>query len=186
MQFVTKLAQAGDTEPNPGTKNRAPLLDQFAHGQVGMMNGLTALLPIIKHAGVLTDADWGTAAITGKAGPLDKTLGVCDFTAAFKGDGSKQAAIKKFLDFAYQDKYQIAFAQEYNLLPGTTSAAAAISKQVPALAAFVAALPKAVQYPNDTAWAQVKTQIQQNIGTAIGPDPKGVLDSLQQTALKGS
>lgn len=186
MQFLTKLVKAGDTEPNPGTKNRAPLLDQFAHGQVGMMNGLTALLPMIKQAGVLGANDWGTAAITGKTAPLDKTLGVCDFTAAFKGDGSKQAAIKKFLDFAYQDKYQIAFALEYNLLPGTTSAAAAISKQVPALSAFVAALPKAVQYPNDTAWAQVKTQIQQNIGLAIGSDPKAVLDTLQQTAQKGS
>ncbi len=186
MQFLTKLVQAGGTEPNPGTKNRAAMLDQFAHGQVGMMNGLTALLPMIKHAGVLADADWGTAAITGKTAPLDKTLGVCDFTAAFKGDGTKQAAIKKFLDFAYQDKYQIAFALEYNLLPGTTSAADAISKQVPALSAFVAALPKAVQYPNDTAWAQVKTQVQQNIGLAIGSDPKSVLDTLQQTAQKGS
>ena len=186
MQFVTKLVQSGGTEPNPGTKNRAAMLDQFAHGQVGMMNGLTALLPMIKQAGVLAPADWGTAAITGKSGPLDKTLGVCDFTAAFKGDGTKQAAIKKFLDFAYQDKYQIAFATQYNLLPGTTSAAAAISQQVPALGAFVAALPKAVQYPNDTAWAQVKTQIQQNIGLAVGSDPKAVLDGLQQTAQKGS
>jgi multiple sugar transport system substrate-binding protein len=186
MEFLTKLVKAGDTEPNPGTKNRAALLEQFAQGQVGMLNGLTALLPIIKKAGVLQDADWGTAAITGKSGPLDKTLGVCDFMAAFKGNGTKQEAIKKFLDFALQDKYQIAFAQEYNLLPGTTSGAAAISKQDPVLAPFVAALPNAVQYPNDTAWAQVKSQIQQIIGTGIGPDPKAVLDTLQQTALKGS
>jgi multiple sugar transport system substrate-binding protein len=106
--------------------------------------------------------------------------------AAFKTDGSKQAAIKKFVDFALQDRYQIAFSQEYNLLPGTVSGAAAFSKVDPALAPFMAALPKAVQYPSDTVWAQVKTQIQQIIGTAIGPDPKAVLDSIQQTALKGS
>jgi multiple sugar transport system substrate-binding protein len=186
LEFLTKLVKAGDTEPNPGTKNRAAMLEQFAQGQVGMINGITTLLPIIKKAGVLQDSDWGTTAITGKNGPLDKTLGVCDFAAAFKGDGTKQAAIKKFLDFAYQDKYQIAFAQEYNLLPGTTSAAKAISLQIPVLAAFVAALPKAVQYPSDPVWAQVKTQIQQIIGTAIGPDPKSVLDTIQETALKGS
>ena len=186
LQFMTKLVQAGDTEPNPGTKNRAELLAQFAQGQVGMLNGLTALLPIIKKAGVLKDSDWGAAAIAGKSGPLDKTLGVCDFVAAFKGDGTKKAAIKKFLDFAYQDKYQIAFAKEYNLLPGTTSAAAAFAKIDPALAPFIAALPHAVQYPNAPAWAQVKTQIQQNIGTAIGPDPKAVLDTIQQAALKAS
>ncbi len=186
LQFMTKLVQAGDTEPNPGTKNRAELLAQFAQGQVGMLDGLTALLPIIKQAGVLADSDWGTAAIAGKSGPLDKTLGVCDFVAAFKGDGTKRDAIKKFLDFAYQDKYQIAFAEEYNLLPGTTSAAAAFSKMDPVLAPFITALPNAVQYPNDPAWAQVKTQIQQIIGTAIGPDPKSVLDTIQQSALKAS
>jgi multiple sugar transport system substrate-binding protein len=186
LEFMTKLVKAGDTEPNPGTKNRSVILEQFAQGQVGMLNGLTALLPIIKQAGVLKDSDWGTAPIVGRTGPLDTTLGVCDFVAAFKTDGSKQDAIKKFLDFAMQDEYQVAFAQEYNLLPGTTSGAAAFVKVDPALASFVEALPHAVQYPNSTAWAQVKTQIQQLIGTAIGPNPKSVLDSIQQTALKGS
>lgn len=185
LQFMTKLVKAGDTEPNPGTKNRAVILEQFAQGQIGMVNGITTLLPIIKQAGVLKDSDWGTAPITGKTGPLDSTLGVCDFMAAFKTDGSKQAAIKKFIDFALQDKYQIAFSQEYNLLPGTVSGAAAFSKVDPALAPFMAALPKAVQYPSDPVWAQVKTQIQQQIGTAIGPNPKAVLDSIQATAEKG-
>jgi multiple sugar transport system substrate-binding protein len=106
--------------------------------------------------------------------------------AAFKTDGSKQAAIKKFVDFALADQYQIAFSKEYNLLPGTTSGAAAFSKIDPQLAPFMAALPKAVQYPSDPVWAQVKVQIQQIIGTAIGPDPKPVLDTIQETALKGS
>jgi multiple sugar transport system substrate-binding protein len=186
LEFMTKLVKAGYTEPNPGTKNRAVILEQFAQGQIGMINGITALLPIIAQAGVLKDSDWGTAAITGKSGPLDSTLGVCDFMAAFKTDGSKQAAIKKFIDFALQDQYQIAFAKEYNLLPGTTSGAAAFSKIDPQLAPFMAALPHAVQYPNDPVWAQVKVQIQQIIGTAIGPDPKPVLDTIQETALKGS
>lgn len=186
LDFMTKLVKAGDTEPNPGTKNRAVILEQFAQGQVGMLNGLTALLPIIKQAGVLKDSDWGTAPIVGRTGPLDTTLGVCDFIAAFKTDGSKQEAVKKFLDFAMQDQYQVDFAQEYNLLPGTTSGAAAFVKVDPALASFVDALPHAVQYPNAPVWAQVKTQIQQLIGTAIGPHPKTVLDSIQQTALKGS
>ncbi|HEX3983861.1 MAG TPA: extracellular solute-binding protein [Acidisoma sp.] len=185
LEFMTKLVKAGDTEPNPGTKNRAAILEQFAQGQIGMVNGITTLLPIIKQAGVLTNSDWGTAPITGKTGPLDSTLGVCDFMAAFKTDGSKEAAIKKFIDFALSDQYQIAFAEEYNLLPGTVSGAAAFSKIDPQLAPFMAALPKAVQYPSDTVWAQVKTQIQQQIGTAIGPNPKAVLDSIQATAEKG-
>jgi multiple sugar transport system substrate-binding protein len=186
LQFMTKLVKAGDTEPNPGTKNRTELFNQFAQGQIGMMNGEVALLPIINSAGVLKKGDLGTAPIAGKTGPIDKTLGVCDFVAAFKGDGTKRVAIKKFLDFAFQDKYQLAFVHEYLELPGTTSAAIALAKTDATLAPFVRALPNAVQYPNDPVWAQVKVQIQQIIGTAIGPDPKAVLGRIQQTALKGS
>ena len=185
LQFMTKLVKAGDTEPNPGTKNRTDLFNQFAQGQVGMMNGEVALLPIINSANVLKPGDLGTAPIAGKTGPIDKTLGVCDFVAAFKGNGTKQAAIRKFLDFAFQDKYQLAFVHEYLELPGTTSAAVALAKTDATLAPFVRALPNAVQYPNDPVWAQVKVQIQQIIGTAIGPDPKSVLTTIQQTALKG-
>jgi multiple sugar transport system substrate-binding protein len=186
LQYMTTMVKAGDTEPNPGTKNRTDLFEQFGEGQIGMMNGEVALLPIISKANVLKPEDVGTAAIAGKTGAIDKTLGVCDFVAAFKGDGTKQTEIKKFLDFAYQDKYQLAFVNEYLELPGTTSAAVALAKTNATLAPFVKALPNAVQYPNDPSWAQVKTQIQQIIGTAIGPDPKSVLDTIQQTALKGS
>jgi multiple sugar transport system substrate-binding protein len=186
LDFMTKLVKAGDTEPNPGTKNRTDLFNQFAQGQIGMMNGEVALLPIINSANVLKSGDLGTAPIAGKDGPIDKTLGVCDFVAAFKGNGTKQAAIKKFLDFAFQDKYQLAFVHEYLELPGTTSAAIALAKTDATLAPFVKALPNAVQYPNDPVWAQVKVQIQQIIGTAIGPNPKSVLTTIQQTALKGS
>ena len=186
MQFLTALVKSGNTEPNPGTKNRTDLFNEFAQGQIGMMNGEVALLPIINSAHVLKPGDLGTAAIAGRSGPIDKTLGVCDFVAAFKTDGSKQAAIKKFLDFAFQDKYQLDFVHMYLELPGTTSAAVELAKTDATLAPFVKALPNAVQYPNDPVWAQVKTQIQQIIGTAIGPDPKAVLTTIQQTALKGS
>lgn len=186
LEFMTKLVKAGDTEPNPGTKNRTDLFNEFAQGQIGMMNGEVALLPIITAAHVLKPGDLGTAAIAGRTGPIDKTLGVCDFVAAFKTDGSKQAAIKKFLDFAFQDKYQLDFVHMYLELPGTTSAAVELAKTDATLAPFVKALPNAVQYPNDPVWAQVKTQIQQIIGTALGPDPKAVLTTIQQTALKGS
>ena len=186
LQFMTQLVKAGDTEPNPGTKNRTDLFNEFAQGQIGMMNGEVALLPMIKSANVLKDDDLGTTAIAGRTGPIDKTLGVCDFVAAFKTDGTKKEAIKKFLDFAFQDKYQLDFVHMYLELPGTTSAAEALAKTDATLAPFVKALPNAVQYPNDPVWAQVKTQIQQIIGTAIGPDPKPVLTTIQQTALKGS
>jgi multiple sugar transport system substrate-binding protein len=186
FRFLKQFVSSGDTEPNPGTKNRTDLWKQFAQGQIGMINGSPALIPIIKEGGVLADSDWTSVPIAGKNGPLDSTLGVCDFTAAFKAGGtSKQAAIKKFLDFAYQDRYQLQFDKEYDLLPATTSAANALSSD-PIFGPFLKNLPNAVQYPNATVWANVKTQIQHTIGTAVSSDPSSVLDAIQQTAQKGS
>jgi multiple sugar transport system substrate-binding protein len=183
FQFLSKLVAAGDTEPNPATKDRTPLWQQFAQGQIGMINASPALVPIIKTAGVLTDSDWTSVPIAGKNGALTKTLGVCDNVAAFKSNGH-EAQIKKFLDFAYQDKYQIQFDKEYDLLPATTSAANALASD-PIFGPFLKALPNSVQYPSDTAWPQVKTKIQQTIGTALSSDPKSVLSQLQQAATAG-
>ena len=183
FQFLSKLVSAGDTEPNPATKDRTPLWQQFAQGQIGMINASPALVPIIKTAGVLTDSDWTSVPIAGKNGALTKTLGVCDNVAAFKSNGH-QAQIKKFLDFAYQDKYQIQFDKEYDLLPATSTAAKALASD-PIFGPFLKALPNSVQYPSDTSWPQVKTKIQQTIGTAVTSDPKSVLSQLQQAASAG-
>jgi multiple sugar transport system substrate-binding protein len=180
FQFLNKLVSAGDTEPNPGTKDRTPLWQQFAQGQIGMINGSPALVPLIKTAGVLTDSDWTSVPIAGKNGALSKTLGVCDNVAAFKSNGH-EAQIKKFLDFAYQDKYQIQFDKEYDLLPATTSAANALASD-PIFGPFLKALPQSVQYPSDTTWPQLKTKIQQTIGTAVSSDPSAVLGQLQTAA----
>lgn len=186
FQFLKQLVAAGDTEPNPGTKDRTDLWKQFAAGQIGMINGSPALIPIIQQGKVLSSSDYASIPIAGKNGPLSTTLGVCDFTAAFKAGGtSKQAAIKKFLDFTYQDKYQLQFDREYDLLPATVSATKKLSSD-PTFGSFLKALPKATQYPNSTAWADVKTQIQHIIGTAITGNPSSVLGQLQQTAEKSS
>jgi len=178
--FLKGLVAAGDTEPNPGTVNRTDLWQEFAQGKVGMINGSPALIPIIQSAGVLQASDWTSVPIAGKTGPLTTTLGVCDNVAAFKPNGH-QAQIKEFLDFAYQDKYQLAFDKEYDLLPATTTASKALASD-PVFAPFLTALPNSVQYPSDTAWANVKTKIQQTIGTAVTGTPSTELGQLQQIA----
>jgi multiple sugar transport system substrate-binding protein len=180
--FLKNLVSAGDTEPNPGTVDRTPLWEKFAAGQVGMINGSPALIPIIKAGGVLKPSQWASVPIAGKTGPLKTTLGVCDNVAAFKANGH-QAQIKKFLDFAYQNKYQLQFDREYDLLPATVSGAKALSSD-PTFGSFIKALPNAVQYPSSTSWAQVKTDIQNTIGTAVTGDPASVLGQLQGTAAK--
>jgi multiple sugar transport system substrate-binding protein len=185
LQYMAGLVKAGDTEPNPGTKNRTDLWKQFAQGQIGMINGSPALIPIIQSGGVLTSSDWASVPIAGKTGPLDKTLGVCDNVSVFKTDPSKKAAITKFLNFFYQDKYQIQFDKEYDLLPATNSAIQALSSDS-TFGPFLKALPNSVQYSSAPVWTQVKTQIQQTIGTAMTQNPKQVLDAIQQTAQKGT
>ena len=70
---------------------------------------------------------------------------MCDNVAAFKSNGH-EAQIKKFLDFVYQDKYQLQFDREYDLLPATVSAANALAKD-PVFGSFLKALPHSVQYP---------------------------------------
>jgi multiple sugar transport system substrate-binding protein len=184
MQFLADLVKSGATEPNPGTKNRTDLWKEFAAGNIGMINGQGALIPIIQSTGKLTADDWASVPIPGKGGPLDKTLGVCDNVSAFNGNGHK-AQIKQFLDFAYQDKYQIQFDKEYDLLPATNSGIQALSSD-PIFGPFLKALPNSVQYPNDPVWSTVKSQIQTTIGTIVSKSPKSVLDALQQTATKGS
>jgi multiple sugar transport system substrate-binding protein len=178
--FLKGLVSAGDTEPNPGTVNRTDLWQEFAQGKVGMINGSPALIPIIQSAGVLQASGWTSVPIAGKTGPLTTTLGVCDNVAAFKPNGH-QAQIKEFLDFAYQDKYQLAFDKEYDLLPATTSASKALSSDA-VFAPFLTALPNSVQYPSDTAWANVKAKIQQTIGLAVTGSPATELTQLQQMA----
>jgi multiple sugar transport system substrate-binding protein len=182
---LTSLVKSGVTEPNPGTKNRTDLWKQFAQGDIGMINGSPALIPIIQSGGKLTTSDWASVPIPGKSGPLDKTLGVCDNVSVFKTNSSKQAAITKFVDFFYQDKYQIQFDKEYDLLPATNSAVKSLASD-PIFGPFLKALPNSVQYPSAPVWTQVKTQIQQTVATALTQDPKKVLDSIQQTATKGS
>ena len=178
--FLKGLVAAGDTEPNPGTVNRTDLWKEFAEGKIGMINGSPALIPIIQAGGVLQSSDWTSVPIAGKNAPLTTTLGVCDNVAAFKPNGH-EAQIKTFLDFAYQDKYQLAFDKEYDLLPATTSAAQALSSD-PVFGPFLTALPNSVQYPSDTSWANVKTKIQQTIGLAVTGSPATELSQLQQIA----
>ena len=182
FNFLKGLVSAGDTEPNPGTVDRTNLWEEFAAGKVGMINGSPALIPIIQAGKVLKASQWASVPIAGKNGPLKDTLGVCDNVAAFKANGH-EAQIKKFLNFAYQNKYQLQFDNEYDLLPATVSAANAL-KSNKTFGSFIKALPYSIQYPINTQWAQVKTDIQNTIGTAVTGSPSSVLGQLQAQATK--
>jgi multiple sugar transport system substrate-binding protein len=185
LNFLKGLAAAGDTQPNPGSTDRKDIWADFAAGKVGMMLGSPAVIPIIQSAGVLKPADYATAAIPGKAGPISQTLGVHDDIVAFKANPSHQAAIKAFLDFAYSDKWQLQFDNEYDLLPATQTAAKAMGTQSPMFEAFLGNIVNSVNYPGAANWTTVENQIKTSVGQAITGNPAQVLGTIQQTASSG-
>jgi multiple sugar transport system substrate-binding protein len=184
FQFLKGLVDSGVTNPNPATYNRtADAAAAFAAGKVGMELNGPFLTATIAAAGKLQTSDYAAVAVPGKTGPIAQTLGVADALQVFKtDDAAKQAAIKKFLDFALDDDNQLAFAQKYALLPGTQSALDALSDD-PVLGAFVKALPNTVLYPTDDKWTStVLPEIKKSIGTAVTGDPAEVLGHLQDEA----
>ena len=185
FQFLQQLVQAGDTQPSPGTTDRKDVWAQFAAGKIGMVGGQPALIPIIQQAGALKSSDYATATFPGKNGPLTSTLGVHDDIVAFN-TGGHQAAIKKFLDFAYQDKYQLQFASEYDLLPATLSGATAMQSANSTFAPFFKNITTSVNYPSKTNWTTVENQLKTTIGQAVSGNPQQVLNAIQHTATSGS
>ncbi|WP_229070750.1 extracellular solute-binding protein [Actinoplanes sp. DH11] len=185
--FLKNLVSAGLTQPNPATYDRtANASADFAAGKVGMALSGPFLTATIASAGKLGKSDFATAPIPGRTAPVQQTLGVADAVQAFKTtDAAKGEAIKKFLDFALADEHQLAFAEQYALLPGTQSALDSL-KDDPVLGTFAQLLPQTVQFPSDEKWtATVLPAVKKNIGLAVIEDPARVLGDLQAKATAG-
>jgi multiple sugar transport system substrate-binding protein len=186
LGFLKQLAASGVTQPNPGGTDRKDVWADFAAGKIGMVLGSPAVVPIIAAAGNLQPSDYATAGIPGKSGPLKATLGVHDDIVAFNANPSHQAAIKAFLDFAYQDKWQLQFDNEYDLLPATQTAATAMGNASPMFAPFLANIVNSVNYPSAANWTSVENQIKTQVGQALTGNPAQVLGTIQQTASSGA
>lgn len=179
--YLKGLVDAGLTTPNPGTKDRKTVWEDFGAGKVGMVNGGPMSIPIFDAAGL---KDYGVAPIPGKSGPLDTTLGVMDWIMAFNKNG-RAAEIKKFLDFFYTGSAVQKISDTYKLLPVTNGGIEKLSGDEK-LKPFLDALPNASFYPfQDPKWAEVNPQIKQIIGGAVKDDPAQVLGELQRTAEAG-
>ncbi|HEX4706042.1 MAG TPA: extracellular solute-binding protein [Pseudonocardiaceae bacterium] len=188
LSYMAGLVKAGLTEPNPDAVNRTTgTFADFEAGRVGMMLGLMTPMEDItsKHLPV----NFGLAAVAGKDGALDSTLGVGDFVMAFdKGNGGNKDAVSRWLNFVFQQQNYAKFLTGEKFLPTTRSAndAMAADPADASLKPFLAVLPKATFYPQtDPAWPTVEDAMKHQIGTAVqGADPKSVLDAIQQTAQK--
>ncbi|GII93311.1 extracellular solute-binding protein [Sinosporangium siamense] len=178
FKFLKELHDAGLTTPNPGTKDRKDVWQDFGAGKVGMAFGGPMSIPQFEKAGL---TDFGVAPIPGKSAVLDTTLGVQDWIMAFNKN-NRADAIKKFFDFFYTGTAAQKISDTYKLLPVTTSGIQKLSSDEK-LKPFLDALPKATFYPfTDPKWTEVSNEAKQSIGSAITKDAAEVLGRLQKVA----
>lgn len=132
-----------------------------------MLNGHPTLMQEAEKKGV----EVGMVPLPGVDGPTNGSMGVADWMMGFKQNGHR-AEIGKFLDFAYTDENVLSFADQYDLLPVTSSASAAMEadSKHKSLHEFLSALPNSQLYPfGKTSWAQVSESIKEKIGSAVEP-----------------
>ncbi|MFI9559854.1 extracellular solute-binding protein [Nonomuraea endophytica] len=179
--YVKGLVDAGLTSPNPGTKDRKTVWEDFAAGKVGMANGGPMSIPIFDK-GAVKDK-YGVVAIPGKTGPLNTTLGVMDWIMAFN-QNKHPDEIKKFFDFFYTGPAAEKIVDLYKLLPVTNGGITKLSGDEK-LKPFLDGLPNASFYPfQDPKWSELNTQIKQTMGGAV-KDPAKTLGELQKVAETG-
>lgn len=184
VQYMQSLIQAGVTQPDAGSTQRTPMVNNlFMQNKIGMIVGLPPFLGMFKTQA--PDLNVTVAPFPTKTGS-PATLGVADHLMAFnKGDEAKGKAIGQFLDFFYQTSNYVKFVDTEGFLPTTVSGAAATTHTE--FAIFNQLLPNASFYPSiNPKWGTAQGLIQQNIGTiAQGADPATVLKTIQDSTDSG-
>jgi multiple sugar transport system substrate-binding protein len=171
------------TGGNPASTNRREVFEAFTKGEVGMLDGSTTLLRQPRNPGV----EYGIVPMPGRTGRASATVGVTDWMMAFKQNGHREE-IGRFLEFAYQKKNVLRFADQYDLLPVTNSASEAMraDPEYTHLWDFLDQQSTAAYLPaHKTSWPQLSKSISKKIGSAVQPgsDPADVLGPLQREAL---
>ncbi|MBB5118031.1 ABC transporter substrate-binding protein [Streptomyces eurocidicus] len=172
------LTGSGD----PARTNRQDVFDAFCRGEVGMLHGHPTLMQQANAKGV----KFITAPLPGIKGKAKSTMGVADWMMAFKQNGHREQ-IGQFLDFVYSTKNVLDFTGQYDLLPVTSSALAAMhgDDKHKDLRQFLEQVENATFYPADkTSWAQVSKELKEKIGSVVkkGGDPSSVLSEIKRDA----
>nr|WP_206314170.1 extracellular solute-binding protein [Streptomyces coryli] len=181
------LTGAGLTNNAPGETNRRDIAEAFTKGEAGMIFGHPTFMREIRAKNIKFGI---SKRLPGREGPMEATMGVVDWMMAFKQNGRRKE-IGAFLDYVFQDDKVLEFAEQYALLPTTTSAVQKMTAQRGSteLKPFLDQLQTAEFYPaGKTSWAAVNQAVKDNIGKAADPggDPEKVLGKIQNEAQKAS
>ncbi|HVH24743.1 MAG TPA: extracellular solute-binding protein [Pseudonocardia sp.] len=183
LQGMKQLIDAKVTQPDPGATDRTPLINVFIQGKLGMIEGLPPTVGQIKEKN--PGLTYATAPIPTKDGkPV--TLGVADHLMAFKNNGDKAEAIKKFVDYFYSQPVYTGWVEAEGFLPVTKSGATALASK-PELKTFLDGLPTAKFYPAaNQKWSATQGALQSLVGQiGQGTDPAAVLQQVQTAAETG-
>jgi multiple sugar transport system substrate-binding protein len=181
---MKKFIDGKVTQPNVGASNRQDVADLFNQGKIGMY---------VAHSGLTGETrtkfkniKFDVAPIPSKSGE-GISYGVTDYILAFNNkDEARKAATKAFLDFFYQPAQYTAWYKGTGLLPATTAAIEAATKDDADNAPFYEALKTVKFTPSgNPQWAALQTALQSTAGKVATEAPADVLKEIQAQMTAG-
>ena len=190
LQAMRQLIDTKATQPDPGATDRTPLINVFIQGKLGMVEGLPPTVGQIKEKN--PGLAYATAPIPTKDG-TPATLGVADHLMAFRNNGDKAEAIKKFVDYFYSEPVYVGWVEAEGFLPVTKSGAdragvQAGAQDLPGRAADGQVLPggqpEVVGHPGCAAVAGRPDRAGQRPGGGAAAGPDGRRDRLTRSDVR--
>ncbi|MET0871194.1 MAG: extracellular solute-binding protein [Paeniglutamicibacter terrestris] len=179
-EFMKKMIDDGVTQKDAGATQRTPMLNTFIQGKLGFAYALPQTVGQIKKEN--PKLKYGIAPVPTKTG-TPATLGVADRLMSFKNDGSKTAAVKKFMDYFFSADVYTNWVSTEGFLPTTKSGSEKLVSDE-TLKPFLDMLPNAVFYPTtNAAWNATDGAFKSLMGQiATGKSAADVLKEIQAKA----
>ncbi|QXQ11186.1 extracellular solute-binding protein [Paeniglutamicibacter sp. Y32M11] len=179
-EFMKKMIDDGVTQKDAGATQRTPMLNTFIQGKLGFAYALPQTVGQIKKEN--PKLKYGIAPVPTKTG-TPATLGVADRLMSFKNDGSKTAAVKKFMDYFFSADVYTNWVSTEGFLPTTKSGSEKLASDE-TLKPFLDMLPNAVFYPTtNAAWNATDGAFKSLMGQiATGKSAADVLKEIQAKA----
>lgn len=183
LTFLKRLYDEGLTDAEPTVTTRDEKHRILGNGKLGLMisgNYFTSVVPR-----EFPGLDWGMGPIPVKDGLAPVTFGVQDVLVSFKTDHTDKEAIRKFLDFLYEDSRYEEFVLRESFLPVTKTVGNKLYEKDANMRHWIDQIERAHFYPmNDPVWTTVK-EATRNMGQAVllgEMSPQEALDRLQEIA----